>query len=107
MNAVAERRRAPALDVAVVGGGMVGAAAALAMAKAGFATALLESRAPQPWSAADEVDLRVVGLAPSSIALLDKLGVWTSIRDARSGPYAHMHVWDGESGAAIDFDAAA
>ena len=106
MNAVAERRRAPALDVAVVGGGMVGAAAALALARAGFATALLEARAPQPWSAADEVDLRVVGLAPSSIALLDELDVWTSIRDARCGPYAHMRVWDGESGASIDFDAA-
>ncbi len=99
-------RRGPALDVAVVGGGMVGAAAALALARAGFATALLEARAPQPWSAADEVDLRVVGLAPSSIALLHELDVWTSIRDARSGPYAHMHVWDSESGAAIDFDAA-
>ena len=35
------RRRGPALDVAVVGGGMVGAATALAMARAGFATALL------------------------------------------------------------------
>ena len=100
-------RRGPALDVAVVGGGMVGAAAALALARAGFATALLEARAPQPWHAADEVDLRVVGLAPSSITLLDGLGVWTSIRDARSGPYARMHVWDSASGAAIDFDAAA
>ncbi|MEW9625628.1 UbiH/UbiF/VisC/COQ6 family ubiquinone biosynthesis hydroxylase [Rhodanobacter geophilus] len=99
-------RRGPALDVAVVGGGMVGAAAALALAKSGFATALLEARAPQPWSVADEVDLRVVGLAPSSIALLDELGVWTSIRGARSGPYARMHVWDSESGAAIAFDAA-
>jgi 2-octaprenyl-3-methyl-6-methoxy-1,4-benzoquinol hydroxylase/2-octaprenylphenol hydroxylase len=106
MSAGTERRRAPSLDVAVVGGGMVGAAAALALAKAGFATALLEARAPQPWSADDEVDLRVVGLAPSSIALLDELGAWTSIRDARSGPYTHMHVWDGENGAAIDFDAA-
>ena len=99
-------RRGPALDVAVVGGGMVGAAAALALVKAGFATALLEARPPQPWNAADEVDLRVVGLAPSSIALLDGLGVWTSIREARSGPYARMHVWDSENGAAIDFDAA-
>jgi 2-polyprenylphenol 6-hydroxylase len=90
----------------VVGGGMVGAAAALALAKAGFATALLEARAPQPWSVDDEVDLRVVGLAPSSVALLDELGVWTSIRESRSGPYACMHVWDGESGAAISFDAA-
>ncbi|EIL97993.1 UbiH/UbiF/VisC/COQ6 family ubiquinone biosynthesis hydroxylase [Rhodanobacter denitrificans] len=100
------RRRAPALDVAVVGGGMVGAAAALALARAGFSTALLEARAPAAWDARAEVDLRVVGLAPSSVALLDELGVWTSIRDARVGPYTHMHVWDAESGAAIDFDAA-
>ena len=99
-------RRGPALDVAVVGGGMAGAAAALALARAGFAAALLEARAPQLWAAADEVDLRVVGLAPSSVALLDDLGVWTSIRESRSGPYAHMHVWDSENGAAIDFDAA-
>jgi len=100
------RRRGPALDAAVVGGGMVGAAAALALARAGFAVALLEARAPAPWRAEDEVDLRVVGLAPSSIALLDGLGVWTSIRDSRAGPYAQMHVWDAESGAAIHFDAA-
>ncbi|WP_233841002.1 UbiH/UbiF/VisC/COQ6 family ubiquinone biosynthesis hydroxylase [Dyella sp. 2HG41-7] len=102
----AGQRRAPALDIAVVGGGMVGAAAALALSRAGFNTALLESRAPSAWQPEDELDLRVVGLAPSSIALLDELGVWTSIRDARACPYAHMHVWDAESGAAIDFDAA-
>ena len=48
----------------------------------------------------------MVGLAPSSIALRDELGVWTSIRDARASPYAHMHVWDAGGGAAIDFDAA-
>jgi 2-octaprenyl-3-methyl-6-methoxy-1,4-benzoquinol hydroxylase/2-octaprenylphenol hydroxylase len=107
MNARVElRRRAPLLDVAVVGGGMVGAAAALALARAGFATALLEARAPAPWHGEDEVDLRVVGLAPSSIALLDGLDVWTSIRDCRAAAYAQMHVWDARSGAAIDFDAA-
>ena len=100
------RRRAPALDVAVVGGGMTGAAAALALARAGFATALLEARQPKAWNLDDEVDLRVVGLAPSSIALLQQLGVWTSICDARCSRYTHMHVWDAESGAAIDFDAA-
>jgi len=99
-------RRTPALDIAVVGGGMVGAAAALALSRAGFSTALLEARAPTPWSADDDVDLRVVGLAPSSIALLDDLGVWPSIRDARACSYSHMHVWDAENGAAIHFDAA-
>ena len=109
MNAVpvrSERRRGPALDVAVVGGGMVGAATALALARAGFATALVEAREPAPWRSEDEVDLRVVGLAPSSIALLNELDVWTSIRDSRSGPYAHMHVWDASNGASIDFDSA-
>ncbi|HET6433357.1 UbiH/UbiF/VisC/COQ6 family ubiquinone biosynthesis hydroxylase [Dyella sp.] len=106
-EAGAGRRRGPELDVAVVGGGMVGAAAALALARAGFASALIEAREPAPWRSEDEVDLRVVGLAPSSIGLLDDLGVWTAIRQARVGPYAHMHVWDAGSGAGIDFDAAA
>nr|WP_199045732.1 FAD-dependent oxidoreductase [Dyella sp. ASV24] len=100
------RRRGPAFDVAVVGGGMVGAAAALALARAGFATALVEARAPAPWFASDDVDLRVVGLAPSSIALLHDLGVWTSIRTLRASPYGHMHVWDAASGTTIHFDAA-
>jgi 2-polyprenylphenol 6-hydroxylase len=99
-------RRTPALDIAVVGGGMVGAAAALALSRAGFSIALLEARAPAAWHADDDVDLRVVGLAPSSIALLDELGVWPSIRDARACSYSHMHVWDSENGAAINFDAA-
>ncbi|MFK2892421.1 UbiH/UbiF/VisC/COQ6 family ubiquinone biosynthesis hydroxylase [Dyella flagellata] len=85
---------------------MVGAAAALALSRAGFSTALLEAREPAPWHPQDDVDLRVVGLAPSSIKLLDELGVWTSIRDARACPYAHMHVWDAQNGASIDFDAA-
>ena len=102
----ATQRRAPALDIAVVGGGMVGAAAALALSRAGFATALLEAHAPVAWQRLDDVDLRVVGLAPSSIKLLDELGVWTSIRDARACAYTHMHVWDAGNGAAIDFDAA-
>ena len=104
---VTRRRRGAALDVAVVGGGMVGAAAALALARAGFAVALLEARAPAPWRVDAEVDLRVVGLAPSSIALLDEMVVWTSIREARASAYRHMHVWDAASGASIDFDAAA
>ncbi|WP_268990222.1 UbiH/UbiF/VisC/COQ6 family ubiquinone biosynthesis hydroxylase [Dyella monticola] len=102
----ATQRRAPALDIAVVGGGMVGAAAALALSRAGFSTALLEARPPSPWQPEDDVDLRVVGLAPSSIRLLDELDVWTSIRDARACPYAHMCVWDAQNGAAIDFNAA-
>jgi 2-polyprenylphenol 6-hydroxylase len=100
------RRRGSLLDVAVVGGGMVGAAAALALARSGFSVALIDAREPAAWVATDEVDLRVVGLAPSSVAMLDRLGVWSRIRDARASSYERMHVWDAESGAAIHFDAA-
>lgn len=100
------RRRSGLLDVAIVGGGMVGATAALTLARAGFAVALVDAKEPAPWSAADEPDLRVVGLAPSSIALLDQLGVWSRIRDARASAYERMVVWDAENGATVRFDAA-
>ena len=93
-------------DVAVVGAGMVGSACALALARKGLRVALVEERAPPVWSAADEVDLRVVAIAPSSVALFERLDVWTAIRTARAGAYRHMHVWDGGNGAQIDFDAA-
>ncbi|MCE5231888.1 MAG: UbiH/UbiF/VisC/COQ6 family ubiquinone biosynthesis hydroxylase [Mizugakiibacter sp.] len=98
------RRAIP--DAAVVGGGMVGAACALALARAGFDTCLIEARAPAPWRSEDEVDLRVVALAPSSATLLRDLGVWEAIAAARVSPYRHVHVWDAENGAALDFDAA-
>jgi 2-octaprenyl-3-methyl-6-methoxy-1,4-benzoquinol hydroxylase/2-octaprenylphenol hydroxylase len=105
-NESSPRRRGSLLDVAVVGGGMVGAAAALALARAGFSVALIDAREPSPWVASSEVDLRVVGLAPSSIELLDTLGVWSRLREARVSGYERMHVWDAENGATIHFDAA-
>ncbi|HXE66947.1 MAG TPA: UbiH/UbiF/VisC/COQ6 family ubiquinone biosynthesis hydroxylase [Rhodanobacteraceae bacterium] len=98
--------RRPSLDIAIAGGGMVGAACALALAKHDFAVALLEAREPAPWNAADSEDLRVIALAPSSARLLDELGAWRAIEAARVSPYRHMRVWDGASGAEITFDAA-
>lgn len=105
--ATRRRRRGVTRDAVVVGGGMVGAATALALARAGLAVTLVEAREPAPWHADDEVDLRVVALAPSSAALLHELGVWATVRAARAQPYRHMHVWDAANTAALDFDAAA
>jgi 2-octaprenyl-3-methyl-6-methoxy-1,4-benzoquinol hydroxylase/2-octaprenylphenol hydroxylase len=93
------------LDVTIAGGGVVGAAAALALARAGFAVALVEPREPPPWRAQDEVDLRVFALAPSSARLLDELGAWRDIAAARAAPYARMQVVDAAGGATLDFSA--
>lgn len=98
------RRAMP--DIAIAGGGMAGAACALALARRGFEMVLVEPREPAPWRADEREDLRVIALAPSSAKLLDDLGVWKAIRDARVSPYSKMHIWDAESGAELSFDAA-
>ncbi|MDR3389486.1 MAG: UbiH/UbiF/VisC/COQ6 family ubiquinone biosynthesis hydroxylase [Rudaea sp.] len=93
-------------DVVVVGAGMVGAALALALAREGFDVAVIEPRAPAPWRVEDEVDLRVVALAPSSTGLFGRLDVWKSIVAARACAYRRMHVWDALAPGELDFDAA-
>jgi len=93
-------------DVVVVGAGIVGSAAALVLLRQGLRVALVEERAPAPWLAHDEVDLRVVALAPSSIKLLERMDVWTSIRSARASAYRRMRVWDASAAGELNFDAA-
>ncbi|MFD0322130.1 FAD-dependent oxidoreductase [Lysobacter gummosus] len=92
------------LDIVVVGAGVVGAAAALAFARDGFEVALVEAREPAPWSP-QQSDLRVYAFAPDNAALLDNLGVWPSVRDARAQPYRTMRVWDAAGGGELHFDA--
>ena len=94
------------LDVAVAGGGVVGAACALALARAGLQAALVEAR-PAPRWLAERPDLRVFALAPDNAALLDALGVWPQVVRARAQPYRKMRVWDAGGGDELAFDAAA
>ena len=92
------------LDAAVVGGGVVGTAAALTLAKLGLEVALVESRGPLPWSAAHR-DLRVYAFAPDNAALLEDLGVWAAVCSARVQPYRRMRVWDAAGDGELAFDA--
>ena len=94
------------LDAIVVGGGAIGAAQALALARDGFDVALVEARAPKLWHAEDDLDLRVVALASDARALFEDLGVWPSITGARIGPYRRMRVWDASAPGELAFDAA-
>lgn len=94
-------------DVLVVGGGVIGAAAALAFSRAGLAVGLLEQGAmPAVPLPGDDIDLRVYALAPGSVRYLDSLGAWATIAAYRTSPFRQMEVWDSDPERRLDFDTA-
>ncbi len=92
-------------DVIVVGAGMVGATAALALGQAGFTVTLLEAALPPRLHVDDPPDLRVSAISPASHTFFERLGVWQSMLSIRVAAYRHMHVWDANNGASLHFDA--
>ncbi|KAK1754841.1 hypothetical protein QBC47DRAFT_381961 [Echria macrotheca] len=47
---------------------------------------------------------RCSSLTPSSVLFLDQIGAWSHLEQDRVQPYHEMQVWDGVSGARIEFD---
>jgi 2-octaprenyl-3-methyl-6-methoxy-1,4-benzoquinol hydroxylase len=101
---IEHRGRRGSLDAVVAGGGVVGAATALMLAREGLTVALVEPRHPPPWESTSR-DLRVFALALDNARLFDNLGVWAAVRAARVQPYRRMRVWDAAGGDALVFDA--
>ncbi len=81
---------------AVIGAGLVGSAAALALARAGLRVALIEPReAAVP---DDNWDIRVYAISPDSESLLDTLGAWTKLDATRVQTVYRMDVHGDASG---------
>lgn len=95
----------PNYDVVVVGGGMVGAAAALGLAQTGWSVALLEHEAPQPFEVESVPDLRVSAIGCTSVSLLKQLGAWPQVQQMRYAPYRRLETWE-QPGSQVVFDAA-
>jgi 2-octaprenylphenol hydroxylase len=93
-------------DIAVVGAGLVGAAAATAFAREGWRVALLEAQAPPVVDAGADLDLRVSAISRGSERLMRSLGAWDAIAPARRAPYRGMVVWDAAGTGEVRFDAA-
>src|SRR5258706_3761309 len=111
-------------DVAVVGGGVVGLAAALGCAQCGLTVALIApkhisaeggasaaSSAPRPAARSDtraatpdSFDPRIYALARASIDLLTRLKVWHQVDASRTQAVARMRVF-GDAGNELTFDA--
>lgn len=97
-------------DIAIVGGGLVGASLALALAEFELSIALVDRQA----FAADRIpfrnspghfDPRVSAITPQSKKFLESIAAWDGITAQRLCPYQHMEVWDGEGTGSIRFSA--
>ncbi len=88
-------------DLVIVGGGMVGQALALSLAKQSFNIAIIEPNNPNP-TLNDEFHTRVSAITPKSEQLLTDLGVWSNIK--RKQAFAATEVWDQNSHGSLKFD---
>ena len=93
------------VDVAIIGGGMVGLALAAALADTELRVAVIEGKLPEP-ELAPLPDVRVSALSRASERILRRVGAWEGIAARRMAPYSKMQVWEQDSFANIAFDAA-
>ena len=92
------------IDVAIVGGGMVGAALASGLAQHGFQVAVLEKEAPAEFRGDSHPDVRISAIGAASVALLKQLDVWPTVQAMRCVPYRKLETWEWQT-AAVSFDA--
>lgn len=90
-------------DVIISGGGMVGAALAVALSQAGLQVIVLEKQQPAAFTADSAIDLRVSSLNLRSERWLNTLGAWQALAQMRLCPYQFLQA--GEGKAAVRFAA--
>ena len=100
-------------DILVAGGGMIGSALALGLARQGWHVGLVEGtnhdalvETPAPATTVEDFEPRVSAISVASQRLLEQLGVWDEITAGRHCPYQTMTVWDGDGTGRIQFEAA-
>lgn len=96
-------------DVIVVGGALVGASLALALAESGLRIAVLDGQDfrlhAHDKPLAGQFDPRVSAITPASCQFLEQLGVWQEVLCKRATAYTDMQVWDADGSGSIHFSA--
>lgn len=90
-------------DIIIVGGGMVGQAFALSIAKKNLTIAIIEPNNPCP-DIQEKFHTRVSAITPTSEVFLRHIGVWDLIQ--RKYAFTNTKVWDENSHGSLDFSAA-
>jgi len=89
-------------QVVIVGAGLVGAAAALALGRQGLRVALIERQSPDV--PAETWDTRIYAISPASQRFLERFGAWQRMDAQRIQPVFRMDV-AGDTTGAIRLDA--
>lgn len=99
------------LDIAIVGGGLVGRSLACALAGSGLRMAIVEPRPASPPDfqatdiAAARFDARVYALSHRSRAFLEAQGVWDHLVAGRVAPVQEMQIFGDDGRARLEFNA--
>jgi ubiquinone biosynthesis UbiH/UbiF/VisC/COQ6 family hydroxylase len=89
-------------DVVIVGAGLVGLTAAIAMATQGKQVVIVDSHATLPNSSSlGQWDARIYALTEETIAWLQSLGIWQYVDSARVQAISAMALWEPEQRAPL------
>jgi 2-octaprenylphenol hydroxylase len=80
-------------EVAIVGGGPVGACAAALLQQRGVSVALLEPQPPEPLAPGLPLEARVLALSRASERILTATGAWPLLPAGRVCAYERMRIW--------------
>jgi 2-octaprenylphenol hydroxylase len=95
--------KTPDFDIAICGGGMVGATVAALIRTEpqlrDLRVALIEAKFPNqaPNASSDEIDIRVSAVSRASQRILTRAGAWQLLSVNQRAPYGDMLVWDARS----------
>jgi 2-octaprenylphenol hydroxylase len=81
-------------SISIVGGGIAGLTAAVALATLGFSVSLSEENPPDTSQKKIEDDLRVSAISPVSVRAFQTLGVWEAIEKHHPSPFYQIWVWE-------------
>lgn len=90
------------IDVAIVGAGIVGLTAALALKDSGLSVLVIDGNVADD-KVTEQPELRVSAINLASQKIFGRLGVWEHVVSQRLQDYQHMYVWEKDSFAHIGF----
>jgi len=102
---MANKHQLDTYDVVVVGAGLVGLAAVIALHAEGKRVALIDAKSSRVKNLRNEWDTRIYALTPATEAWLKTLGVWPLVHAARVNDVEAMALWHQASSDALTLNA--